>query len=131
MRGDKEFQVVTTIPFSAVAAQFKHGSWSVPDPVQNVKDLVDEIDNTTSLYIMARECLMKLRDRYEADDKNYSAKAIERTFDESETSASALKGLSTRAENGRTKSEAMRKIIRLINLVESGRQGDVNSIQGL
>lgn len=126
MTGEKrKFAVVTEIRFDRVAQQLRPGGWAVADHVQNVKDLVDEIENSSALYLLANECLKKLQAKYESDEKIYSAKVIERTFDDSNIESSALKSFNTRAENGRTKAKALGKIIRLINLVQSAKQGDI------
>jgi len=126
MTGEKrKFAVVVEIGFDRIAQQLRPGGWAVADHVQNVKDLVDEIENSSALYLLVNECLKKLQSKYKSDEKIYSAKVIERTFDDSNIEASALKSFNTRAENGRTKAKALGKIIRLINLVQSAKQGDI------
>jgi hypothetical protein len=116
-----------SVPFTAIAERL-NPAWGFVAWEQNIVDLVDEMDNPSSLFIMASECVRKLSERYREEEKLYTEKALVRTFDGSEVNSSSLRSFTTRAENGKNKAKALKKIQKLINLVQSGKQDKVNKV---
>jgi hypothetical protein len=116
-----------SVPFTAIAERL-NPAWGFVAWEQSIIDLVDEMDNPSALFIMASECVRKLSEKYKAEEKLYTEKALVRTFDGSDVNSSALRSFTTRAENGRNKAKALKNIRKMINLVQSGKQDKVNGV---
>ena len=127
VKDKRTFDMHVSVPFTAIADRLNpawgYGAWE-----QNIVDLIDEMDNPSALFIMASECVRKLYEKYKAEENLYTERAVIRTFDGSEINLSSLRSFTTRAENGRNKAKALEKIRKMINLVQSGKQDQVNGV---
>lgn len=126
MKDKRTLYMAIGVPFTAIAERlnpsWEYGAWE-----QNIIDLVDEMNNPSALFIMASECVRKLSEKYKAEEKLYTEKALVRTFDGSDVNSSSLRSFTTRAKNGRDKAKALKNIRKMINLVQSGKQDKVPS----
>ena len=127
MKDKRTLDMHVSVPFTAIAERL-NPAWGFVAWEQSIIDLVDEMDNPSALFIMASECVRKLSEKYKAEEKLYTEKALVRTFDGSDVNSSALRSFTTRAENGRNKAKALKNIRKMINLVQSGKQDKVNGV---